>query len=60
MLTRFKNYLQSLSSSEQVYAINDMIDFIIATNGTTTIDIKTKIRMIKELKDIRDTLLFNL
>ena len=59
MLTRFKNYLQSLSSSEQVYAINDMIDFIIATNGTT-IDINTKIRMIKELKDIRDTLLFNL
>ena len=59
MLTRFKNYLQSLPSSEQVYAINDMIDFIIATNGTT-IDIKTKIRMIKELKDIRDTLLFNL
>ena len=59
MLTRFKNYLQSLSSSEQVYAINDMIDFIIATNGTT-IDIKTKIRMIKELKDIRDILLFNL
>ena len=59
MLTRFKNYLQSLSSSEQVYAINDMIDFIIATNGTT-IDIKTKIRMIKELKDIKHTLLFNL
>ena len=59
MLTRFKNYLQSLSSSEQVYAINDMIDFIIATNGTT-IDIKTKIRMIKELKDIKHTLLWNL
>ena len=59
MLTRFKNYLQSLSSSKQVYAINDMIDFIIATNGTT-IDIKTKIRMIKELKDIKHTLLFNL
>ena len=59
MLTRFKNYLQSLSSSEQVYAINDMIDFIIATNGTT-IDINTKIRMIKELKDIKHTLLWNL
>ena len=47
MLTRFKNYLQSLSSSEEVYAINDMIDFIITTNDTT-IDINTKIRMIKE------------
>ena len=59
MLAHFKNYLQSLSSSEQVYAINDMIDFIIATNGTT-IDINTKIRMIKELKDIKHTLLWNL
>ena len=48
MLTRFKNYLQSLSSSEQVYAINDMIDFIIITTTDTTIDINTKIRMIKE------------
>ena len=47
MLTRFKNYLQSLSSSEEVYAINAMIDFIITTNDTT-IDINTKIRMIKE------------
>ena len=59
MLAHFKNYLQSLSSSEQVYAINDIIDFIIATNGTT-IDINTKIRMIKELKDIKHTLLWNL
>ena len=60
MLTRFKNYLQSLSSSEQVHAINDMIDFIIVTTTDTTIDINTKIRMIKELKDIKHTLLWNL
>ena len=60
MLTRFKNYLQSLSSSEQIYAINDMIDFIIVTTADTTIDINTKIRMIKELKDIKHTLLWNL
>ena len=60
MLTRFKNYLQSLSSSGQVYAINDMIDFIIITTTDTTIDINTKIRMIKELKDIKHTLLWNL
>ena len=56
MLTRFKNYLQSLSLAEQVYAINDMIDFICTTNDTTT-DINTKVRMIKELKKIRHMLL---
>ena len=52
MLTRFKNYLQSLSHSEQVYAINDMIGFICTTKDTT-IDINAKIRMIKELTEIR-------
>ena len=56
MLTRFKSYLQSLSLVEQVYAINDMIDFICTTNDTTT-DINTKVRMIKELKEIRHMLL---
>ena len=56
MLTRFKSYLQSLSLAEQVYAINDMIDFICTTNDTTT-DINTKVRMIKELKKIRHMLL---
>ena len=52
MLTSFKNYLQSSSLAEQVYAINDMIDFIYIT-----MDINTKIRMIKELKEIRHMLL---
>ena len=56
MLTRFKKYLQSLSLAEQAYAINDMIDFICTTNDTT-IDIKTKVRMIKEFKKIRHMLL---
>ena len=56
MLTGFKSYLQSLSLAEQVYAINDMIDFICTTNDTTT-DINTKVRMIKELKKIRHMLL---
>ena len=56
MLTRFKSYLQSLSLAEQVYAINDMIDFICTTNDTTT-DINTKVRMIKQLKEIRHMLL---
>ena len=56
MLTSFKNYLQSLSLAEQVYAINDMIDFICTTNDTT-MDINTKIRMIKGLKGKRHMLL---
>ena len=55
MITRFKSYLQSLSLVEQVYAISDMIDFICTTNDTT-IDINTKVRMIKELKEIRHML----
>ena len=49
MLTDFKKYLQSSSLSEQIYAINDMIDFI----GTANIDINKKFNMIKELKEIR-------
>ena len=49
MLTDFKKYLQSLSLPEQIYAINDVIDFI----GTTNIDINKKFNMIKELKEIR-------
>ena len=49
MLTDFKKYLQSLSLPEQIYATNDMIDFI----GTANIDINKKFNMIKELKEIR-------
>ena len=55
MLTDFKKYLQSLSLPKQIYAINDMIDFI----NTTNIDINKKINMIKELKEIRHKLLLN-
>ena len=55
VLTDFKKYLQSLSLPEQIYAINDMIDFI----NTTNIDINKKINMIKELKEIRHKLLLN-
>ena len=32
MLTKFSNYLETLSLSEQIFAINDMIDFIITAN----------------------------
>ena len=55
MLTDFKKYLQPLSLLEQIYAINDMIDFINATN----IDINKKFNMIKELKEMRHKFLSN-
>ena len=55
MLTDFKKYLQSLSLPEQIYAINDMIDFI----STANIDINKKFNMIKELKEIRPKLLLD-
>ena len=55
MLTDFKKYLQSLSLLEQIYAINDMIDFI----NTTNIDINKKFNMIKELKEMRHKFLLN-
>ena len=55
VLTDFKKYLQSLSLPEQIYAINDMIDFINRTN----IDINKKFNMIKKRKEIRHKLLWN-
>ena len=55
MLTDFKKYLQPLSLPEQIYAINDMIDFI----NTTNIDINKKFNMIKELKEMRHKFLLN-
>ena len=55
MLTDFRRYLQSLSLPEQIYAINDMIDFISTANA----DINKKFKMIKELKEIRHKLLLD-
>ena len=55
MLTDFKKYLQFLSICEQIYAINDMIDFI----STANIDINKKHNMIEELKEIRHRLSLN-
>ena len=55
MLTDFKKYLQFLSVSEQIYAINGMIDFI----STANIYINKKFNMIKKLKEIRRRLLLN-
>ena len=55
MLTDFKKYLQFLSICEQIYAINDMIDFI----STANIDINKKHKMMEELKEIRHRLSLN-
>ena len=55
MLTDFKKYLQFLSVTEQIYTINDMIDFI----NTANIDINKKFNMIKELKEMRHKLLLD-
>ena len=55
MLTDFKKYLQFLSVTEQIYTINDMIDFI----STANIDINKKFNMIKELKEMRHKLLLD-
>ena len=55
MLTDFKRYLQFLLVSEQIYAKNDMIDFI----STANIDSNKKSNMIKQLKEIRHRLLLN-
>ena len=55
MLIDFKKHWQSLSLSEQIYAINHMIDFI----STANIDINKKFNMIKELKEIRQKLLLD-
>ena len=55
MLIDFKKYLQFLSVTEQIYTINDMIDFI----STANIDINKKFNMKKELKEIRHKLLLD-
>ena len=55
MLTDFKKYLQFLSVTEQIYTINDMIDFI----STANIDIHKKFNMKKELKEMRHKLLLD-
>ena len=56
MLTTFKSYLKSLSRSEQMYAINDMICFI-CTTDEALITVNGKDKIIAELKDIRHKLL---
>ena len=55
MLTDFKKYLQFLSVTEQIYTINDMIDFI----STANIDINKKFNMKKELKEMTHKLLLD-
>lgn len=56
MITTLKNYLQTLSWPEQIYAIKDMLD-LICTTDDTIINVNKKDKMITELKEIRHRLL---
>ena len=56
MLRKFKKYVQSLSLNDQLYEVNEMIDYF---NYSDIDDIK-KIKMIIELKQIRYTVLLSM
>ena len=55
MLRRFKNYIQSLSLNDQLYEVNEMIDYV----NCSDIDDLKKIKMIIGLKQIRYTVLLS-
>ena len=56
MLRRFKNYIQSLSLNDQLYEVNEMIDYV----NCSVIDDLKKIKMIIGLKQIRYTVLLSM
>ena len=56
MLRRFKNYIQSLSLNDQLYEVNEMIDYV----NCSDIDDLKKIKMIIGLKQIRYTVLLSM
>ena len=56
MLRKFEKYIRSLSLNDQLYEINEIIDYV---NCSDTDDIK-KIKMIKGLKQIRYTVLLSM
>ena len=56
MLKRFKNYIQSLSLNDQLYEVNEMIDYV----NCSDIDDLKKIKMIIGLKQIRYTVLLSM
>ena len=53
MLRKFKKYIRSLSLNDQLYEVNEMIDYV----NCSDIDDLKKIKMIIALKQIRYTVL---
>ena len=56
MLRKFKKYIQSLSLNDQLYEVNEMIDYV----NCSDIDDLKKIKMIIGLKQIRYTVLLSM
>ena len=56
MFRKFEKYIRSWSLNDQLYEINEIIDYV---NCSNTDDIK-KIKMIKGLKQIRYTVLLSM
>ena len=56
MLRKFKIYIQSLSLNDQLYEVNEMIDYV----NCSDIDDLKKIKMIIGLKQIRYTVLLSM
>ena len=56
MLRTFKKYIQPLSLNDQLYEVNEMIDYV----NCSDIDDLKKIKMIIRLKQIRYTVLLSI
>ena len=56
MLRKFKKYIESLSLNDQLYEVNEMIDYV----NCSDIDDLKKIKMIIGLKQIRYTVLLSM
>ena len=56
MLRKFKKYIQSLSLNDQLYEVNEMIEYV----NCSDIDDLKKIKMIIGLKQIRYTVLLSM
>ena len=56
MLRKFKKYIRSLSLNDQLYEVNEMINYV----NCSDIDDLKKIKMIIVLKQIRYTVLLSM
>ena len=56
MLRKLKKYIQPLSLNDQLYEVNEMIDYV----NCSDIDDLKKIKMITGLKQIRYTVLLSM